>query len=112
VSRRARQEIRRRDTSENRSVRPFVLAAREVVEVAEEHVEAVHGRQELVAVAEMILAELPGRVAERLEQLGERRVLLRQPFFAIGNPTFRRPVRIGLWPVMNAARSAVQDCWP
>ena len=52
----------------------------EVIEVAEELVEAVHGRQELVAVAEMVLAELSGRVAERLEQLGERRVLVRQAF--------------------------------
>ena len=52
----------------------------EVVEVAEELVEAVDRRQELVAVAEMVLAELAGRVALRLEQLGERRVLLGQPF--------------------------------
>ena len=29
----------------------------------------------LVAVAEMVLAELTGRVAERLEQLGDRRIL-------------------------------------
>ena len=33
----------------------------EVVEVAEELVEAVHGRQKLVFVAEMVLAELPVR---------------------------------------------------
>ena len=47
----------------------------EVIEVAEELVEAVHGRQKLVAVAEVVLAELAGGVAERLEQLGNRRVL-------------------------------------
>ena len=35
----------------------------EVVEVAEELVEAVHGRQELVAVAQVVLAELAGGVA-------------------------------------------------
>jgi hypothetical protein len=58
-----------------------LLLGVEVIEVAEEHVEAVHGRQELVAVAEMVLAELAGRVALRLEQLGNRRVLLRQPLF-------------------------------
>ena len=52
----------------------------EVVEVAEELVEAVDGRQELVAVAEVVLAELAGRVALRLEQVGERRVLLGQSF--------------------------------
>ena len=38
----------------------------EVIEVAEEFVEAVHGRQELVLVAEMVLAELAGGVAHRL----------------------------------------------
>ena len=44
----------------------------EVVEVAEELVEAVHGRQVLVAVAEMVLAELAGGVAEVLEELRDR----------------------------------------
>ena len=34
------------------------------------------------------------------------------PSLAPGSPTFSRPVRIGLCPVMNAARPAVQDCWP
>ena len=40
----------------------------EVIEIAEELVEAVHGRQELVQVAEMVLAELAGGVALVLEQ--------------------------------------------
>ena len=40
-----------------------LLLGVEVVEVAEELVEAVHGRQELVAVAEVVLAELAGGVA-------------------------------------------------
>ena len=47
----------------------------QVVEVAEELVEAVHRRQVLVQVAEVVLAELPRRVAERLQQLGDRHVL-------------------------------------
>src|SRR6185437_2575581 len=51
----------------------------EVVEVAEELVEPMHRRQELVAVAEMVLAELPGRIAERLQRLGDRHVLGLQP---------------------------------
>ena len=67
----------------------------QVVEVTEELVEAVNRWQELVAVAEMILAELPGRVALRLEQLGDRRVLLRKALFRRRQPTFNRPVRIG-----------------
>ena len=89
-----------------------LLLGVEVIEVAEELVEAVHRRQEFVAIAEMVLAELSGRVALRLQQLGDRRVLVRQAFLRAGRPTFRSPVRSGLWPVMNAARPAVQDCWP
>ncbi len=34
------------------------------------------------------------------------------PSLAPGRPTLRRPVRIGDWPVMKAARPAVQLCWP
>lgn len=51
----------------------------EVVEVAEELVEPVHRRQELVPVAEVILAELAGGIAEWFEQLRDRRVLRLQP---------------------------------
>jgi hypothetical protein len=40
-----------------------------VVQDPEELVEAVIGRQVLVAVAQVVLAELPGGVAERLEHL-------------------------------------------
>jgi hypothetical protein len=39
----------------------------QVVEVAEELVEPVVGRKELVLVAEMVFAELAGGVAERLQ---------------------------------------------
>ena len=59
-----------------RPVRLLRLLLRvQVVEVAEELVEAVHGRQVLVQVAEVVLAELPRRVAERLQQLRDRHVL-------------------------------------
>ena len=50
----------------------------QVIEIAEEFVEAVHGRQEFVAVAQVVLAELAGGVAERLEQFGDGRVFLLQ----------------------------------
>ena len=53
----------------------------EVIEVAEELVEAVHGRQVLVAVAEMVLAELPGRVAEGLHEIGDGWIERREPEF-------------------------------
>jgi hypothetical protein len=39
-----------------------------VVEVAEELVEAMHRWQELIAVAQLVLAELAGGVAEGLER--------------------------------------------
>ena len=58
-----------------RIVRVLRLLLRvQVVEVAEELVEAVGGGQELVAVAQVVLAELAGDVTQRLEQLGDRRV--------------------------------------
>ena len=47
----------------------------QVIEVAEELVEAVHGRQELVAVAQVVLAELTRCIAHRLEdRRGGRRL--------------------------------------
>ena len=52
-----------------------LLLGVEVVEVAEELLEAVVGRQHLVAVAEVVLAELAGDVAERAQQPGDGRVL-------------------------------------
>ena len=58
----------------------------EVIEIPEELVEPVRGRQELVQVAEMILAELPGRVTQRFEQLGDRGIFLLQPDVDAGHP--------------------------
>ena len=46
----------------------------EVIKVAEELVEAVRGGQVLVEVAEVVLAELPGGVSQRFEQLCDRGV--------------------------------------
>ena len=58
-----------------RVVRVLRLLLRvQVVEVAEELVEAVRRGQELVAVAEVVLAELAGDVAQRLQQVGDGRV--------------------------------------
>ena len=51
----------------------------QVVEVAVKLIKAVHSGQELIAVAEMVLAELAGRIAERLEQFGNRGVFLLKP---------------------------------
>src|SRR5215831_2556826 len=46
----------------------------QVVKIAIELIEAMHRRQELVAVTKMIFAKLSRRVAERLEQSSNRRV--------------------------------------
>ena len=61
----------------------------QVVEVPEELIEAVRGRQELVAVAEVVLAKLSRCVAMVLQKLGERRVLVLQPLVSPG----QRPAR-------------------
>ena len=50
----------------------------QVIEIAEEFVEPMRGRQEFVAVAQMILAELAGGVAQRLEEFGDGRVFFLQ----------------------------------
>ena len=63
-----------------------LLAGVQVVEEAEELVEPVLGRQELVLVAEVVLAELAGGVAQRLQQLGDGRVLRAQAQVGAGKP--------------------------
>ncbi len=61
----------------------FLLGV-QVIEIAEEFVEAVHGRQELVAVAEVVLAELAADVALRFEQFGDGRIFGLQAEFRSG----------------------------
>ena len=63
----------------------------EVIEVAEELVEAVHGGQEFVAIAKMVLAELTGRVALRLQQFSDGRIFGRQPFLGGGKTYLEQP---------------------
>src|SRR5262245_11232601 len=52
-----------------------LLLGVQVIEVAEELVEAVGGREELVQVSQVVLAELAGGIPEGLEQFGNGRVL-------------------------------------
>src|SRR5262245_60967912 len=47
----------------------------QMIKVAEELIQPMHRRQELVAVAEMVLAELTGGIAERLQSLRDGDVL-------------------------------------
>jgi hypothetical protein len=58
--------------------------------IAEELVEAVHGRQIFVAVAEMVLTELAGRIADRLERFGDGDVLGLQANRCAHSPLLRR----------------------
>ena len=60
-----------------------VLHRVEVVQVAEKFVEAVHGRQKPVQIAEVVLAELAGRISHGLENLGDRDRLVRDAELAI-----------------------------
>jgi hypothetical protein len=82
----------------------------EVVEVAEKFIKPVHCWQVLITVAEVILAELTRGIAVVLQQFGKGRVLVGSPNLAPGKPTLVRPERTGDWPVMKAARPAVQLC--
>jgi len=83
-----------------------------VVEVAEELVEAVHGREELVLVAQVVLAELSAGIASGLSSSAIVGSSARSPTSAPGIPTLLRPVRNTLCPVMNEDRPAVQLCSP
>ncbi len=69
-----------------RVVRIFrVFLGIEMIEIAEELIEAVHCRQKFVAIAEMVLAELAGGIAERLERLGDGDVFGLQSDRGAGN---------------------------
>jgi hypothetical protein len=81
-----------------------LLLGVEVVEIAEELVEAVVGGQVLVAVAEVVLAELAGGVALALSSTAMVGSSSRMPSSAPGRPTLERPVRNTLWPMMNEDR--------
>ena len=56
-----------------------------MIEVPEEFIEAVLGRQMLVVVAEMVLAELPGRITLRLHDVGNCRHPIRDAMGIAGH---------------------------
>src|SRR5262249_61345889 len=56
-----------------------LLLGIEVIEIAEELIEPVYGRQKFVAVAEMVLSELASGVTEWFQGLGDGDVLWLQP---------------------------------
>src|SRR4051812_5134231 len=55
-----------------------------MVEIAEELVEAVHGRQRFVAVADVVLAKLSGAIAEIFEQAADRGIELAHAHWCTG----------------------------
>src|SRR5262249_54049539 len=85
----------------------WLLFGVQVVEVAEELVEAVDRGQELIPIPQVILAELCGGVALVFQNSATVGSSPDNPPVAPGRPTFVRPVRTGDCPVMKAPRPAV-----
>ncbi len=56
-----------------------LLLGVKMIEVAEKFIEPVHGGKARVAVAQVVLAELAGRIAQILKYHTDRRVLLAHP---------------------------------
>ena len=81
----------------------------EVIEIAEELVEPVHGGQELVAVAQVVLAELAGRVAGGFSSSAIVGSSVCKPDGA-REPDLGQAGTERHCPVMNDARPAVQLC--
>ena len=75
-------------------------------------VEAVRRREVLRLIADMPFAKLHGGVVRLLQKLRNGRRLLVRPLGSPGASTAESDVRIGMRPVMNEARPAVQLAWP
>src|SRR5262249_19552860 len=58
----------------------------EVIEIAEELIEAMRRGQMLVAIAEMVLAELAGGIAKRLHDIGDAGILRPESELRAGQP--------------------------
>ena len=63
----------------------------QVIEVAEELVETVHGRQKFVAITEMILSKLSGGISERLHDVGDRGIFGSQADVGSRQSNLRQP---------------------
>jgi hypothetical protein len=70
----------------------------------------MHRGQVLVAVADVVLAELGGGIAVVLSNSAIVGSSSLRPSLAPGRPTLVNPVRNGICPVINPARPAVQLC--
>jgi hypothetical protein len=70
----------------------------------------MHPGQVLVAIAQVVLAELAGRIASSCKSSAIVGSSFCNPNVAPGKPTLVMPVRNPDWPVMNDALPAVQLC--
>jgi hypothetical protein len=68
----------------------WLLFGVQVVQIAEELIKTVDTRQKLIAVAQMVLAELGGRVSQGLQDLGHGRVFEAQSHIRPGSTHFRK----------------------
>ena len=88
---RAEGRLELRELLRIRIVRIFrIFFGVEVIEIAEEFIEAMNRRQVLVKVAEVVLAELTGGVTLRLQQLCDGRVLRLQAHIHARRANFRK----------------------
>ena len=82
----------------------------EMIQVAEEFVEAVHRGQITVQIAEMILPELSRGVAERLERLGDSNVAVLQADRRAWDADFGEAGTQSALPGIEGRAAAVQLC--
>jgi len=62
-----------------------------MIQIAVELVETVHGRQEFVFIAQVILAELSSRIALGFQQLGNGHILFLKSYIGTRQPYFAKP---------------------
>src|SRR5262249_1406137 len=70
----------------------------QMIEVAEELVETMHGGEVLVPVTKMVLTELPGGVAEAFQEFGDCRVFKGETQFCAWETHLRETSSDGLLP--------------
>src|SRR3954470_15726246 len=61
-----------------------------MIEISKKLVEAMHRGQKLVAITQMVLAELCGCVTLRFQELRNRWIFRREPFLGCRQPDFQK----------------------
>jgi hypothetical protein len=83
----------------------------QMIEIAVKQVEPVQRGEELIAIAEMILANLRRGVSMELQQLGDGRVCILQSLFRARQADFQQTRAERMLAGYELARPAVQLCW-